>query len=157
MQKSNLLENALPVVVILPYVGNKVLMQLRDFKPSILFPGKWGFFGGSIEDQEGPKDCAIRELTEELHYTPITIHTLGVKHLPKLGNILSHSFCCPLTSSLNELKLTEGQDFGLFTYDEIFSKNLYSQKLKETHPVIPSDYLIRKVKQLMDHLDKSDF
>jgi len=43
-------------------------MQLRDFKFYIVYPGMWGFFGGSIEDGEDPKEAAMRELFEEIGY-----------------------------------------------------------------------------------------
>ena len=56
------------VVTIIPYVDGKVLLQLRDPKPDIIFPGQWGFFSGSIEEDETQEQAAWRELWEELQY-----------------------------------------------------------------------------------------
>src|SRR5262245_47952251 len=42
------------------------LMQLRDQKRGIFFPGHWGLFGGAIETEEDPAAGLKRELNEEL-------------------------------------------------------------------------------------------
>jgi len=42
------------VVTILPYSQEKILLQLRDFNPRIVYPGCWGFFGGTVETNETP-------------------------------------------------------------------------------------------------------
>jgi len=42
------------------------LMQRRDQKPHIFFPGHWGLFGGAIEAEEDPATALKRELNEEL-------------------------------------------------------------------------------------------
>jgi 8-oxo-dGTP pyrophosphatase MutT (NUDIX family) len=46
--------------------GDGYLLQLRDSKPEIWYPGRWGLFGGSIEPGEDPFDALKRELREEL-------------------------------------------------------------------------------------------
>jgi len=45
---------------------NSYLLQHRDTKPSIFFPGHWGFFGGGTESGESETDTLVRELGEEL-------------------------------------------------------------------------------------------
>jgi 8-oxo-dGTP diphosphatase len=45
--------------------GNFVL-QLRDDKPSIVFPNMWSLFGGEIEKNEDPQEAILREIEEEL-------------------------------------------------------------------------------------------
>ena len=85
------------IVVILPYVRNKVLMQLRDFKESIAFPGNWGFFGGEINDNETSDEAAKRELFEEISYKHKIMHKLCTNKIPQFRNLISHSYCCPLT------------------------------------------------------------
>jgi 8-oxo-dGTP pyrophosphatase MutT (NUDIX family) len=51
----------------------RYLMQLRDQKPNIFYPGYWGLFGGAIEHGESPEASLRRELEEELGLTVETI------------------------------------------------------------------------------------
>ncbi len=134
-------KKAREVVVILPYFGQTVLLQLRDIKPTIIYPDHWGFFGGEIESNEQPKQAALRELDEELNFKPKELYPLSVDYLPDLNNILSYSFFCRLDIPAEHLILSEGQDYGLFNLDEINSKNLYSAKLGKYLPVVPTTYL----------------
>lgn len=45
--------------------GEKVLLQLRDDKPSIRDPGLWVLPGGYVEEGESPIAAARREFVEE--------------------------------------------------------------------------------------------
>ena len=62
------------VIVFLHNDFNSYLLQLRDFKSSIIFPGHWGAFGGAIEEGESPIVALSRELTEEIGYSPETFN-----------------------------------------------------------------------------------
>jgi 8-oxo-dGTP diphosphatase len=42
-----------------------ILTYLRDEKPEIPYPGCWDLPGGGREGEEGPLECALRELHEE--------------------------------------------------------------------------------------------
>lgn len=44
----------------------RYLMQLRDQKPNIFYPGHWGLFGGAMDEGESPEVTLRRELEEEL-------------------------------------------------------------------------------------------
>jgi len=46
--------------------GDGYLMQLRDSRPDIWYPGHWGLFGGGVEPGEDPIEALKRELYEEL-------------------------------------------------------------------------------------------
>jgi 8-oxo-dGTP diphosphatase len=45
-----------------------LLLQLRDDKPDIIYPGRIGLFGGHREGSESALECVVRELGEELSY-----------------------------------------------------------------------------------------
>lgn len=49
--------------------GTRVLIYMRDDKPSIPFPGCWDFAGGGQENGETPEQCAVRETQEEFGLT----------------------------------------------------------------------------------------
>jgi 8-oxo-dGTP diphosphatase len=70
MQKGNGLKaphRAIAAAVVIDTSGD-LLLQLRDDKPDIIYPGGIGLFGGHREDGETALDCAVRELAEELTY-----------------------------------------------------------------------------------------
>jgi len=127
-------------------------LQLRDIKEGISFPGCWGFFGGSIDDGETPDDASARELFEEIGYRPAIMHKLGFEIIPDLGNTVSHAYCCQLTIPFDEIQLKEGLDLGLFSLEEIMSKELYSLKMGKAFPVIEIPILFNTVKKLWMHL-----
>lgn len=131
-----------------------MLLQLRDFKPGIDFPGHWGLFGGSIEDGEEPLKAARRELAEEIGYRPGVLHKLDTEHRPELGNIVIHSFFCSLTKSVESLSLNEGLDADLFSAEEIATKELYSRKIRKCFPVVSSPFFVAKINKLKNCLQK---
>ncbi len=139
------------VVVVLPYTKDKVLMQLRDFKSYIVYPGMWGFFGGAIEEGEVPKEAAMRELFEEIGYNAEALHTIGTERFP---SIIIHSFFCHLAIPVEELILNEGTDLGLFSLEEIKTKELYSMKLKGKFPVVPSEFVENTIRKIWSNLEK---
>lgn len=56
----------------------RILLQLRNDKPTIPFPNRWGTFGGQIEIGESPIDAITREILEELSYVLIFPEMYGV-------------------------------------------------------------------------------
>ncbi len=46
--------------------GPRYLLQLRDERPDIWYPGCWGCFGGALDAGEDPVTALRRELLEEL-------------------------------------------------------------------------------------------
>jgi len=112
------------------------LLQLRDFNSSITYPGHWGAFGGALEEGESPKTAVFRELTEEIGYAPevFKFFCQAYKDAHKLNIYVFYS---EMNISTSELHLMEGIDMGMFTKEEILTKNLYSQKLGKAFPVAP--------------------
>ncbi len=54
------------VAALLVLDDGRYLVQLRDQKPDIFYPGHWGLFGGAVDPGESPHDALRRELREEL-------------------------------------------------------------------------------------------
>lgn len=150
-KQSNIGNKEKEVVVVLPYTEGKVLMQLRDIKEGLNFSGCWGFFGGSIDDNESPEKAAERELFEEIGYSPNIMYKIGFDIIPDLA-LHSHSYCCPLTVSVKDINLMEGLDLGLFSLEEIVKKRLYSRKMGRLFPVIESPYIISTIEKLWSHV-----
>ena len=124
------------VATILPYSGEKVLLQLRDFNPRIVYPGCWGFFGGTVESGETPLQSAKRELSEEIGHVPKEIYALSKDSVSVPDEVMMYSFYAPLEIRPTEIILNEGMDFGLFSFQEILSKQLYSNEIKKKFPLI---------------------
>lgn len=140
------------VVVILPFRGRSVLMQLRDAKEGIAFPGQWGFFGGAIEGDESPEMAARRELEEEIGYRPARLIALGRGIIPEV-NVLSYAFACPLEVAMDQLELTEGMDMAWFSYEELLHGRRYSDSQASEFGVTPLPYLAKTFRALLDVMD----
>ncbi len=140
------------VVVVLPYVGHSVLMQLRDAKAGIACPGRWGFFGGAIHEGETPADTAERELFEELGYRPRALRKLATTRIADLGDVISHAYYCALDVPLERLELQEGMDLGLFSLEEVLTNALFSTRLQQTFPVAETRYIGQTMTRLFRRL-----
>lgn len=142
--------------VILPYVKEKVLMQLRDFKSDIFYPGHWGFFGGSVDDGENPDETAKRELFEEIGYRPKVMHKLSTSRVPEWKGFIVHSYCCPLTKPVENIELKEGADIGLFSLEDVVTGNLYSPKMKKKFPIIEVPHIIETIKTFLEYIKSAN-
>ena len=60
---------------------DKILIQQRDYKKNIFFPGHYGLFGGAIEKNETKMDALKRELKEEIG---IEINKRNIKYLTNM-------------------------------------------------------------------------
>jgi 8-oxo-dGTP diphosphatase len=124
-----------PVAICLLYREGKLLMQLRDNIPTILYPGLWGLFGGHIEAGETPEIAVVREIAEEIAYDlPPDFQKFDI-----YGDeiVHRHVFYAPLTVPVAELNLQEGWDLGLLSLEEIASGFAYSAIAQESRPIGP--------------------
>jgi 8-oxo-dGTP diphosphatase len=91
----------------------RLLLQLRDDIPTILWPGKVGLFGGHREGDETPLECVVRELHEELSYSIPPRHfkyltTLEGPDSEVIGGTVHADFYVVRDVPANELVVTEG-------------------------------------------------
>ncbi|WP_019070642.1 NUDIX domain-containing protein [Streptomyces hokutonensis] len=91
----------------------EVLLQLRDDKPDIAWPGHWSMPGGGPEAGETPRETILRELREETRIVPDVIEEVAVTAYEK-DKTPPHVFVTLWEGAENELVLGEGQDLRLF-------------------------------------------
>jgi 8-oxo-dGTP pyrophosphatase MutT (NUDIX family) len=116
--------HAVAAVIVLD--DGRYLMQLRDQKPGIFYPGHWGLFGGAIDANETPEMALRRELREEIGLVidvarPLTelSFTFG-QH----GRVDRHFYEVPIGSDvLPRLHLREGADMRAFSASDLLTRS----------------------------------
>lgn len=105
----------------------RILCQLRDLKPDILFPGYWTCSpGGHVEPGEVPEVAIIRELREEFE-----IEVSDLKPLKTLVRNkgyapgIYHAFTAKLETPLDQVKCNEGQKVEFFQPREIINLRVH--------------------------------
>ena len=122
----NVLSPSNATAAIIALSGKRYLMQLRDQKPNIFYPGHWGVFGGAIDPGETSGEGLQRELQEELNlsdvgFKPFTSIVIDFSYCG-LGNIVRHYFAAEIDDSmLTRLRLGEGQEMKVFGASELLS------------------------------------
>jgi 8-oxo-dGTP diphosphatase len=139
------------VVALLHNNFDSYLLQLRDFNSSIMYPGHWGAFGGALEENESPKTAVFRELTEEIGYAPEVFNFFRRSYKDK-DKLNIYVFYSEMKITTSGLKLMEGTDMGMFTKEEILTKNLYSQKLGKAFPIVP--LLLELFDEFFEYINK---
>ncbi|ABB56070.1 NUDIX hydrolase [Synechococcus elongatus] len=112
--------------------GQQWLLQLRDDLDWILYPGKWGLFGGHLEPDETPLAALYRELQEEIGYYPSAATPLWTETEERVTRYLFH---VPLTCELSTLRLGEGQDFCLVDAAAIAQGRVFSPRLQQERAI----------------------
>jgi len=100
-----------------------VLLQLRDGKDWIPYPGMWAVPGGMLEAGERPLDCIVREVREELG---IALDPDEVTHLETVGRSygVEHTFTARLDVPAEQIALTEGQRVEWFAPEQVAQMHL---------------------------------
>jgi 8-oxo-dGTP diphosphatase len=111
------------VSALLLTADSKLVIQLRDDKPDLLFPAHWATLGGAIENGETPDEAINRELAEEIEPAPPVTFWRCIDHQfedsGKQHTVENHIYVGDLPCPLNEIKLYEGQRLAAFSADEI--------------------------------------
>jgi 8-oxo-dGTP pyrophosphatase MutT (NUDIX family) len=112
------------VIVVDP--AGRVLLQLRDEKPDIPFPGRWSITGGGAEKRETPEQTARRELREETGLEIETVLRFGMydeEHDD--GTPCEAHFFYGLTAlPVEEMVVGEGQELRFFEPQDIAGLSL---------------------------------
>ena len=108
-----------PVVVLVIYKDNKVLLQKRSDN------GQWALHGGGMELGETYLDTLKREIKEELNIEPINPKLMGIFSGEKMYHVygksqdevfvLSHAFIC--NDFKGEINYTDGEVTNLEWFD----------------------------------------
>ena len=141
------------------YHKGKYMLQKRNNKKGIFYPGLYGLFGGRSDNSETPKKCIMRELKEELNLEfkfvkdilTLKIHSDDFE--PKKSSVFKiYYFDCKLPINYKKnIMLSEGQKYDFynikkidslqmipFDYAVLYYQFLYKVKKKK---IIPKEYL----------------
>ena len=103
--------------------SGRLLLQLRDDVPGILYPGKVTLFGGHREGDETFLECVVREIHEELsffippeRFEPVARRTGPDKEVP--GGIVHAEIFVTRDVPVDRLFVTEGS-LKIVSVDEL--------------------------------------
>lgn len=119
--------------IILVNRQGRVLLQLRDDDPKIMFPGHWGIIGGASKDGETPEEAARRETEEETGLTPGRIEPFRAYYFNEKragdgkrttatkasSDYELYLFHAPCETPLEEITCGEGQELRFFGPESI--------------------------------------
>ncbi len=108
------------VSTILVNDAGQVLLQQRDDKPGLRFPGYWTLFGGAVGGGETPLEAMRREMREELG-READVRPWQVYDRPynELITVQQHIFTGRVQWRIEDLTVMEGQGAGYFRADEL--------------------------------------
>ncbi len=106
------------IVVCIIHFNKEILFQLRDFNKTIIHPGKWGFFSGSVKVNESSFTAIKRELKEELNITNFKNLKFLSFHLDASEKNIYKIYTLKVFKK--KFTLLEGEDFGFFKKYEFF-------------------------------------
>lgn len=109
--------------IVLVDESGRVLLQLRDEKACIPFPGMWALPGGMLEAGETPADCIRREMSEEMG---IELGSDRIHHVEtrRRSYGIEHTFTADFSIDASDIELTEGQAVAWFTAPEVAAMTL---------------------------------
>ena len=110
--------------------NNRLLLLLRDDKPSIPNPNSWSLIGGLVEKGESFTKAMKREMAEEINVVPKNTKYLG-KINANDGRIHAIYLSKMTSEESKKVKLgNEGQKVVFFTFGEIRNLKLANELSK---------------------------
>ena len=102
------------------FVKNKYLLQLRENKKNIYYPGFWGIFGGLLEKNEGFEKGLEREVKEETNLNVKASKMILSNNFRFLDYKIRYRmyFECKVLDK-NKINLNEGRDFKFYSFKEL--------------------------------------
>jgi 8-oxo-dGTP pyrophosphatase MutT (NUDIX family) len=115
------------VAALIVSADGRYLMQQRDDKAEIWYPGHWGLFGGAVESGETPFDALRRELLEEIgiEVAAPRLFTTFDFDLRPIGDrkVYRMVFECALPpAGIERIVLQEGRAYGLLGAAELLTQ-----------------------------------
>ena len=127
---------------------NKYLLQLRDNKKNIYFPGFWGLFGGLLNKKEKFIKAIVREIKEETNLKvritrKVILNNFTIFGSKKIRKRIYYE--CKIIGKKNII-LKEGRKYKFFYYNQMSKLNIVPLDLA----AIKYHYLsaVKKVKYL---------
>jgi 8-oxo-dGTP diphosphatase len=99
----------------------KILLFLRDNKPTIPYPNKWDMLGGGVEENETFEEAITREMKEEIELDLKDFEIFRIYNRPE--NIET-VFYKKLDLDIDKVNLHEGQIIQYFSIDKLLSMDL---------------------------------
>jgi 8-oxo-dGTP pyrophosphatase MutT (NUDIX family) len=122
------------VAALLVLDDGRYVMQLRDVKSHIFYPGHWGLFGGALDDGETEEEALRRELDEELGFAP-----RAASRFVRLDFDLSTIGAGKVYRAVYEVPVTD-QEFAAFELREgLACEALTARDILTERPVTPYD------------------
>ena len=126
LTRHELLRPADAVAAVIVLDDRRYLLQLRDQKPGIFYPGHWGLFGGAIDANETPEMALFRELREEigLEIEEARLLTEFSFTFGRHGRIQRYFYEVSIRAEvIPELRLREGAEMRAFSASDILTRS----------------------------------
>ena len=116
------------------FIKNKYLLQLRENKKNIYFPGFWGVFGGLLEKNEGFEKGLEREVKEETNLNVKASKMILSNNFRFLDYKIRYRmyFECKVLDK-SKINLNEGRDFKFYSFKELRKLQIVPLDLAAIH------------------------